>query len=91
MSEVQFDGPWKAIMADPQLENARRKLSFHEIRLIMKHAAGQKHDFWGAGEPDCPREIKASNGELWKMRCKVCGLDNPRDDRCFPDLQEQAS
>jgi hypothetical protein len=40
------------------------------------------HKFWGAGEPDCPREIKASNGELWKLRCKACGLDNPRDDFC---------
>lgn len=36
-----------------------------------------KHKFWGAGEPDCPREIKAGNGELWKLRCKVCGQDNP--------------
>jgi hypothetical protein len=42
-----------------------------------------KHDFWGAGEPDCPREIKAGNGELHTLRCKACGQDNPRDDRCF--------
>jgi hypothetical protein len=41
-----------------------------------------KHDYWGAGERDCPREIKAGNGELHTMRCKVCGLDNPRDDFC---------
>jgi hypothetical protein len=41
-----------------------------------------KHKFWGAGEPDCPREIKAGNGELHTLRCKVCRLDNPRDDIC---------
>ena len=41
-----------------------------------------QHRFWGAGEPECPREIKASNGELHTLRCKVCGLDNPRDDLC---------
>lgn len=32
-----------------------------------------KHQFWGAGEPDCPPELKAPNGELHTMRCKVCG------------------
>jgi hypothetical protein len=43
----------------------------------------RKHDFWGAGEPDCPRDIKAGNGEIRKLRCKVCGKDNPLDDRCL--------
>jgi hypothetical protein len=32
-----------------------------------------RHKFWGAGEPDCPPELKGSNGELHIMRCKVCG------------------
>src|SRR5512141_800170 len=32
-----------------------------------------RHNFWGAGEPDCPPELKAPNGELCAMRCKVCG------------------
>jgi hypothetical protein len=32
-----------------------------------------RHQFWGAGEPDCPTELKAPNGELHTMRCKVCG------------------
>jgi hypothetical protein len=32
------DEGWKAIMADPRLAAARRKLSFHEIRLIVQHA-----------------------------------------------------
>ena len=43
----------------------------------------RKHLYWRAGEPDCPGEIKAGNGELWKLRCKVCGQDNPRSDICL--------
>jgi hypothetical protein len=38
----------------------------------------RKHVYWAAGEPECPKEIKASNGELHTLRCKVCGLDSPR-------------
>lgn len=41
-----------------------------------------EHDFWGAGEPDCPKDIKAGNGELHTLRCKRCGQDNPRRDIC---------
>lgn len=37
-----------------------------------------KHIYWAAGEPDCPKEIKAGNGELHTLRCKVCGVDSPR-------------
>ena len=37
-----------------------------------------RHDFWGAGEPDCPRELLAGNGELHTLRCKICGLDDLR-------------
>jgi hypothetical protein len=44
----------------------------------------QRHKFWGAGEPDCPRDIKAPNGELYTMRCKVCGDDWRKSrDVCF--------
>jgi hypothetical protein len=32
------DAGWQAIMDDPQLQRARRMLSFHEIRLIVNHA-----------------------------------------------------
>ena len=32
-----------------------------------------KHVWWGAGEPDCPPDIVAGNGELHTLRCKVCG------------------
>lgn len=49
-----------------------------------------KHDYWGAGEPDCPREIKAGNGELHTLRCKACGLDSPRDQICRAILKGEA-
>lgn len=46
MSEIVIEDPtWKAIMEDPRLAGARRKLSFHEIRLIVDHARN---------EPKCP-------------------------------------
>jgi hypothetical protein len=39
MSEIIVECPiWKAILADERLAGARRKLSFHEIRLIIDHA-----------------------------------------------------
>jgi hypothetical protein len=46
-----------------------------------------RHKYWGAGESDCPREIKAGNGELHTLRCKACGQDNPRDDFCRAQLR----
>jgi hypothetical protein len=41
-----------------------------------------KHQYWGAGEPGCPWDIKASNGELYMLRCKVCGNEDARDTIC---------
>lgn len=41
-----------------------------------------KHHFWRPGEPDCPKDIKGANGELHTMRCRSCGLDDPREDIC---------
>lgn len=41
-----------------------------------------KHDYWMAGEKDCPQDIKAGNGEIHTLRCKRCGLDSPRDQIC---------
>jgi len=43
----------------------------------------RKHVFWGAGEPDCPSEIKAGNGELHTLRCKICGQDSMRTSYCL--------
>ncbi len=44
-----------------------------------------KHDYWMPGETDCPKEIKAGNGELHTLRCKRCGLDNPGSKICTPE------
>ena len=40
------------------------------------------HIYWSAGEEDCPNEIKAPNGELFKLRCKKCGDENPVSKWC---------
>lgn len=50
--------------------------------LIAFINAPPRHKFWGAGESDCPHEIKAGNGELHTLRCKVCGADNPSSEIC---------
>ena len=42
-----------------------------------------KHDYWRAGEPECPRDIKAGNGELHTLRCKRCGESDPRSQICL--------
>ena len=52
----------------------------NELEALL--ANPPKHKFWGAGDLDCPRGIKAPNGELHTLRCKACGQDNPRDDIC---------
>jgi hypothetical protein len=44
-----------------------------EEALEARTACAPRHKFWGAGEPDCPQDLKAANGELHTMRCKVCG------------------
>ena len=38
-SRERFDAAWKAIHADPELSNARRVLSVHEIRKMVGHVA----------------------------------------------------
>jgi hypothetical protein len=59
-----------------------------EIERLREFIANPpKHNFWGAGEPDCPRELKAGNGELHTLRCKVCGLDSPKDDVCRAQME----
>lgn len=40
------------------------------------------HKFWGAGEPDCPADIKAPNGELTVLRCKRCNQEKPFSNVC---------
>ncbi len=65
------------------------KLEAAEIennRLKEFIANPPRHKFWGAGEKDCPREIKAGNGELHTLKCKACGAENPRNDICHASL-----
>lgn len=70
-------GEWCAEAADRIIA-----LEADVARLREFIANPPKHKFWGPGEPDCPRELKAGNGELRTLRCKVCGEDNPRDSIC---------
>jgi hypothetical protein len=59
-------------------EPALTRWSYHDLPekvRALKRPAG--HQFLGAGESDCPQEIKAANGELHTLRCKVCGRENP--------------
>lgn len=49
-----------------------------QIAEAFDRALSRKHVSWGAGDPDCPKEIKAGNGELHTLRCKVCGQDISR-------------
>ncbi len=48
----------------------------------------RNHVFWGAGEKDCPRDIKAPNGELHTLRCKVCGSEGSRGICLGDDVKE---
>ena len=68
-------------------ECERQRVRVRELEAALRNPP--RHDFWGAGEPDCPREIKAGNGELHTLRCKVCGEDNPRNDICRAILTPQ--
>ena len=75
---------WKALPDDERNGERPFVMGFNAGWEAATEAAlyPSRHQFWGAGEADCPREIKAGNGELHTRRCKVCGIDNPRDDRC---------
>lgn len=64
-------------------------LSVSETAARIEAIVMRRHLYWGAGEMDCPREIKAGNGELHTLQCKVCGLKNPRDRICMPSPTEQ--
>jgi hypothetical protein len=61
----------------------RERMSLENLHDLSKRL-DRKHDFWRPGEPDCPKDIKAGNGELHTLRCKACGLDDPRDKICTP-------
>lgn len=54
-------------------------------------ALSRKHVYWAAGEPDCPRDIKARNGELHTLRCKICGQDRPKSFCAGGDISKENS
>jgi hypothetical protein len=68
MSGFIVESPaWQAIMNDPELQRARQKLSFHEIRLIMKHARQ-------AGScPLCPTHSTGALCEKHARQAKTTG------------------
>ena len=61
----------------------------HEIRKVLLNEQ-PAHRYWYAGEKDCPPELKAG-GELHTLKCKVCGLENPRSPKCsgLPNVRGQ--
>ena len=72
---IQFKYAYDAGFRDGVASVDRKAIVVEVIR------SAPKHEFWGAGEPDCPREIKTPNGELHTLRCKNC--DNPRFPVCL--------
>ncbi|EHJ62190.1 DHH family phosphoesterase [Novosphingobium pentaromativorans] len=74
---------------DRDLYAEMRALRAENDRLREMLENPPKHRYWRPGEPDCPPELKAGNGELHTLRCKACGQDNPRDQICRAGLGEQ--
>lgn len=60
-------------------------LSVSEVANRIEAMLTRQHDYWCAGEPDCPPEIKASNGELTRLLCRNCGDVNARSKFCLPE------
>jgi hypothetical protein len=83
--QVKFDTPEAAHLALRRLQDIEtlRQYESPYAELARDFEGVQyascfplpRHRVWGAGEADCPADIKASNGELHTLRCKVCGLD----------------
>lgn len=73
-----------ALWLETNIEEPRIAWLAVQISDAFDRALSRKHVSWGAGDPDCPKEIKAGNGELHTLRCKVCGQDISRaGEICF--------
>ena len=74
-----------ALVSQIEITNTERAAAERMAKLYTESGvvAGEvefiAHKFWGAGEADCPKDIKSSNGELHTLRCKVCGKDNNKE------------
>lgn len=54
-----------------------------EIERLKEWIANPpRHEFWGPNDPDRPKDNTTPNGELWRPRCKKCGIDMPGDQIC---------
>lgn len=78
----------RLIAAAPRLlaENAELRAEVERLRGALMNPP--KHNYWGAGEVGCPAEIKAGNGELHTLRCKVCGNEDARSPICIGALAQ---
>jgi len=83
---------WDEILRDtqpnPPLAETNLRLQAEVRSLTAALENPPRHKFWGAGETDCPAWIKAGNGELHTLLCKVCGLDNPKSEICLVRARE---
>jgi len=70
-------------------EKLEEELRSVKASLVAQTRHKPRHQYWVAGEADCPQEIKAPNGELHTLRCKVCGLNNPTNGICRPQGEPQ--
>lgn len=94
MSIVQIDpnSAWARIAADDSLANARRKLSLHEIRLIMNHAVAalwQPIDTMPTGELDFILARTADGRVMqWRASLLARNLKGPTPEHLsFPAIE----
>lgn len=76
---------WNTFKSDPkkQPQVIGWKAAAHRAVQVLEHG----HQFWGAGEPDCPADIKAPNGELHTLQCKLCGAKSPKSPVCLAGME----
>lgn len=72
---------WKTFRNDPK--KTAQATAWISTALNAVEIMRREHIFWGAGEHDCPKDLKAPNGQLHTLQCKICGCRNPRDRVCF--------
>jgi len=76
------------VSAYPDLKAHIAALEAEVARMREALRNPPKHVYWGAGEPDCPRDILAGNGELHTLRCKVCGKGLSEGRICLAGLPQ---
>lgn len=81
--ENGFDAGYSRGRESARRDNEELAAALREYEEIFRNPP--KHKFWGAGEPDCPPDIKARNGELHTLRCKLC--DDPKAVFCKGDTE----